>query len=68
MIYASTDKKCYLGNLALSAIKTIDSGENCPIWYSSTYLKLSERGMITKEPNTVLIGSICISKMLYDSV
>ena len=34
-----------------STVNTLNSGENCPIWNSSTYLRLLERGTITKEPN-----------------
>ena len=30
-----------------STNNTYNLGENCPIWYSLTYLKLSERGTIT---------------------
>ena len=35
--------------LELSGSNDLNLGENCPIWYSVTWLKLSERGTITED-------------------
>ena len=50
--------------LELCESNTLNSGENCPIWYSSTYLKLSERGTITEEPNPHLQKNETIQCMI----
>ena len=38
-----------------STINTFNLEENCPIWDSSNYQRLSERGTITEEPNMDLV-------------
>ena len=45
-----------------STINTLNLGENCPIWYSATWLKDSERGTITEEPDPDLEGGILSQK------
>ena len=45
-----------------NTINSLNLEENCLIWYSSTYLKFSERGTITEEPKVVL----CVSFLLWE--
>ena len=41
---------------------TLNFGENYPIWFSVTYLKLSERGTITEGPDPGQLLSLFFNK------
>ena len=45
-------KSLKISALQVSKLSIREKAVNSPIWNSSTYLKLSERGTITEEPNT----------------